>query len=367
MGIITNIDGSNNQLKELLQHRSISTIPFGGRYRLIDFVLSNMVHSGVRDIGVIGSHKYSSLIDHLGTGQEWSLNRKSQDLSILTGGSLTRIGDLLKINLQDIALNKNYIIDKKQEHVLICAPNIVSNFSLDQLIEKHEKTNADVTLMFKKSNCGTCIEKHDLFINIDRDHRVTKIASQDTDIPGWLFVDILIIKKDLLIEILDRATVSGEWDLMDILADNTNKLTINAFPHIGYLRKICSLTDYFNSSMELLELENIESLFLGKRPVYTKSKDNHPTKYTETAMVNNAFIASGSIIEGKIQHSIIFRESKIGEGTTIKNSVIMQKGDIGKNVYLDYVIFDKDVSISDGTVLIGKSDKPIILKKGTVI
>lgn len=366
IGFILNIDGDNSDLNELLHHRSISTLPFGGRYRMIDFTLSNMVNSGINHVGIVGSHKYSSLVDHLGTGKEWSLSRKTQDLSILSGSSNVRFGDFIKINIRDLYNNRAFLEHSHDEDVIISAPNLITAFDFNPAYKIHKTNNSDVTMIFKKVQPSFSFNDNDAFVDFDK-YRITKISYKSEQMTEHCYADMLIIKKDVLLNLMDTAERLGVWDLMDIIKDNIDTLRVFGAPHTGYLNRVNNLKKFYESNMDLLDFDIMKSLFLGEKPIYTKMKDNHPTLYHDDSVVNSSIIGSGCQINGNIDKSIVFRDSRIGHNTEITNSIIMQKAEIGENVKLNYVIFDKDVKIRDNATLIGTRDNPIILGKGRSI
>lgn len=366
IGIILNVDGDNSDLNELLQHRSISTLPFGGRYRMIDFTLSNMVNSGISHVGVVGSHKYSSLIDHLGTGKEWSLSRKTQDLSILAGSSSVRFGNLMKINLRDLYNNRAFLQHSSDEDVVISAPNLVTSFSFNASYKIHKTNNSDVTLIFKRVQPSFTFENNDVFLEFDK-YRITNIHYQKEKMTDHCYADMMIIKKSVLLDLMELGERTGEWDLMDMIKTNLDTLRVYGAPHTGYINRVHDLAKYYEANMDLLEFDIMKELFLSENSIHTKIKDNHPTLYQNEAVVRNSIVGSGCEVEGKIYHSVLFRDSKIGYGSEISNSIIMQKAEIGNNVKLNYVIFDKDVKIRDNASLVGTKDNPIVLSKGMVI
>lgn len=366
IGIILNAESNASDLGDLLGHRSLSTLPFCGRYRLIDFTLSNMVNSGIDHIGVIGANKYASLIDHLGTGKEWDLSRKTQDLTILEGSSSVRFGDLVKINLRGLSDNKNFIEDEYFEDVIIAGSNIITTYDFTQPLKIHKNNKSDITMIFKKVQPFASHESNDVFLKFDK-FRVTGMHFKDEAMTDYCYSDMMIVKKNTLLNLLDIGERLGEWDLMDIIRDNLNTLHVLGAPHTGYFSRITHLKDFYETNMDLLDYDVMKNVFLTEKPILTKVKDNHPTVYQNSSDIRNSIVASGCEIEGSVNHSVIFRESNIKAGTDIQNSIIMQKANIGENVKLNYVIFDKNVTISDNVSLIGKRDAPIVIGKGMVI
>lgn len=365
-GLILNVDGEHSNLKDLLHYRSLSTLPFGGRYRLVDFALSNLVNSGIQRIGAIGSYKYSSLVDHLGTGKEWMLSRKNQNLTILSNSTTGRLDNLLKINMRELKINQRFLEKKNIDDLVIVSPNLVTNFNFSSAMRIHRTNKADITLIFKKITREKNFLDNDIFLDFDK-YKVASMSHESELVTDYYFADMMIIRRETLSAFIDLFDDTGEMDLLDMIKDNLDSVKVFAAPHVGYLRRIFDLQHYFNASMDLLDAEILRSLFLGDKPIYTKVKDNHPTYYTPTAETSLSILGSGSRIEGSIEKSILFREITVKKNTKISNSIIMQKAHIGENVTLDYVVLDKDVVIRDNATLIGNKNNPIVLKKGTKI
>ena len=366
LGILLTYPGDNSDLRELLQHRSVGTLPFGGRYRLLDFNLSNMVNSGIGKIGVMSSSKFSSVIDHLGTGKEWMLSRKTGDLAILKGSSSTRIGEQLKINLRDLIDNIGYLQKFKGDTVVMAGSNLVTCYDFNEPYQILKKNDADITLIYRENEPDFHSLSNDLFLTLDG-HRVVKIDRFHERESENKFVDMLIIKKSVLMQILESAENSGEWDMMDIIADNLTSLKVFGALHTGYINRVTNVERYYTANMDLLDYDILKELFMTNRPIYTKIKDNHPTLYGDDAVMSNCIVGSGANLDGDMDHSVVFREVTAEEGSKISNSIIMQKCSIGKNVKLDHVIFDKECVIRDNATLIGTKDDPIILSKATII
>ena len=273
IGYILNIDGENTDLNELLQHRSLSTLPFGGRYRLLDFTMSNLVNSGVNHIGVVGSYKYSSLIDHLGTGKEWSLSRKTQNLSILAGASGVRYGDNIKVSVRDLHYNIPFLSKGSNvKDVIICSPNLITSFDFSTAHRIHRTNNADITMIFKKVHPDFNTTDNDVFVEFEK-FRVSKLNHHTGKTAEHVFADMMIIKRDVLIDLVKKANELGEWDLMDVIDDNMDTLRVFGAPHTGYLARINNMQRFFETNMDLLNYDvmgvktTIESSNLGYRYV----------------------------------------------------------------------------------------------------
>lgn len=369
--LVAIIINSANQkdLGYLVGHRSIHTVPLGGKYRLIDFPLSNLVNSGVNKIGVIGSYMYRSLVDHLSSGREWNLSSKSNDLAILHGGKNFKMGEITRINLQDFIDNDAFFskISQNVEDIMICGCNIVSNFNVEEVIEYHRKNEADVTMIYKENYIGEVLNK-EVILDIE-DKTVNKITYCSEVAPRCsnVYVDMMIIKKKLLVNIIDYVKNTGEIDLLDVIKNNIKTLKISGFPLVGYVKIINSRKSYFDCSMDLLKPEIQKELFYGERKIFTKTKNNHPAKYSIESRVKNSLVASGAKVKGSIENSIVSRDAKIEEGAKIKNSVIMQNCVVGKDTIIVNAILDKYVKVTEGKVLVGTENEPLMIKKDSII
>ncbi len=368
-GIIINCPNQNN-LEAMTSHRSIHTVPFGGKYRLIDFPLSNFVNSGIRKIGVIGSYKYRSLTDHLGSGEDWNLSSKSNDLSILHGGKNKKIGEITRISIQDFIDNKAFFrkISETTEHILLSNCNSIANMDVEEIFDFYKDKNADVVMVYKPNYTSDDLYKG-VAVEVERDGEVVKILNNsDENMDHFnLYSGMMFIRRNLLEDIIEDAEESGELDLIDVVQSNLDRLKVYAYPMVGYLKIVNSLKSYFDASMYLLDPEIQKELFYSKRKIYTKTKDNHPTKYNEKSKVRNSIIASGAHINGTVENSIVFREATIAEGVVIRNSVIMQNCTIEKNTEIVNCILDKYVRVTEGKVLKGTEEKPLLIKKDSVI
>ncbi len=368
VGIIIN-SPNQRDLGELVSHRSIHTVPIGGKYRLIDFSLSNMVNSGLRNIGVIGSYQYRSLVDHLGAGEEWNLSSKSNDLAILHGGRNVKIGGITRINLQDFLDNKAFFskISSGVEHFVISGCNIVYNMDLTEVLDHHKRKQADITMVYKRDYQGEILNKEVTLKTEDGSVQDIVYSREKRESGANVFIDTLIIKKKVMMDILEMVGTTGSIDLIDIIRDNLVNLKVAGYYMEGYVKIINSIKSYFDCSVEMLEDEVQKELFHSNRTIYTKTKDNHPAKYGPHASVKNAFVASGTQIEGHVENSIIFREAKIKPGAKVKNCIIMQQCEIGENSVLVNAILDKYVVIREGKIMVGTEEEPLIIKKDAVV
>lgn len=366
MGII-NLHENEEMLREVTKHRPLAAVPFAGRYRIIDFVLSSMVNSGIHNVGILVSNKYRALMDHLRSGKEWDLARKRDGLFILPPAE-TQQGKP-QSDIENLYSNLDYIKSSPQRYVLITGSSIICNLSFKKAFQFHQTKQAAITVLYKELNSEQDDFKCSTIIDCDDQGRVIDMAVNPAKVTSnKVFMRMCIMSKELLIDIITGCAARGSTDLlMDGIVRNIGKLAIYGYQYKGFMASIYSVPSYYRHSMELLKPEKWHELFFKSGPVYTKVKDEAPAKYKESACINNAMIANGCVIEGTVENSILFRGVTVGPGAYIKDSIIMQKCRIGANVRLDNVICDKDVTITAEKWLKGESTYPLVIAKGTVI
>ena len=353
-------------LPELTGLRTMGSVPFAGRYRLIDFTLSNMVNAGIEDVGVITKANYHSLMDHIGTGKPWDLSRKTKGLIILPPYSTAEQGG----NDDKIASLKGimgFINRANEEYVLLSDCNTISNIDIEALTEYHTEKNSDITVVYKHGQIPSLSDV--LVLDLDEDGRAKQIdVTPVTKKTGNYSLSVMFMKKSLLERFMNEAISKRYTDFeTDLIQRNVKKLNIYGFEAKGYSATIDSLSTYFKASMELLDINNCNELFNSERPVYTKTRDDMPSTYGIGSNVKNSLVANGCIIDGEVENSIIFRGVRIEKGAVVRNSIVMQESFVASGSSLDYVIMDKIAVITPNRNLSGAENYPFYIGKGIVI
>lgn len=364
IGIILSGD---NKISPITDIRAVEALPIGGSFRMIDFVLSNMANSGIYNIGVVTSSNYSSLMDHIRSGKPWDLDRKKGGLTILPPNMQKQKYGVIRGNIDMLEGVYDHINKAKETYVVLSIGTSIYNVDFEEVVEKHIERQADITVLYKKMPKleDTELSRFTL-IDMDETERVTDIEVEPfypkTSNTG---LDVYVMERALLCSILDECIARGEHDLMkDAVIKKLSALRVYGHEYTGYTDKIDSLKSYFRNNMILLDKDIREQIFSQKNPVYTKSKDRPPTKYGNEAVVENSLISDGCIIEGKVVNSIISRGVVVKKGAEIRNSIVMQDACIDENVSLDYVIFDKEVHVTEGRRLLGQDSYPLAISKG---
>lgn len=340
-------------LGELTCHRPLAAVPFAANYRLIDFILSSMVNSGISNIGIFTlQDKYGSLTDHLGSGREWDLDRKKDGLFLFS--SDTGYEDYLK--------------KSKQEYVIVSGSNLICNFNFLLPFNFHREVKADITILYKELPEAEKLQ--DCWaVRVGDGGRITEMGEPAGLKSNKISMEMYIMKRSLLLELTrPTRTCSGKWHIYDnILRNNLRNLQIYGFPYWGYLARINSIASYYKHSMDLLKLEVGHELFFQSNLIYTKIKDEPSVKYDENSWVRSALVANGCNISGKVENSILSRGGRVRKGAQVINSIVMAKCLIEENATVENCIIDKEVRITRGKIVKGAKTNPIVVKKGEVI
>ena len=360
----------DNVMKSLTQKRALSSIPFGGRYRIVDFILSNMVNSGITKVGIITRNNYQSLMDHLGSGKEWDLSRKNGGLYMLP--PFFSQGTAYRGKLEALRNAESFIRKSSQEYVIMANADSIANIDLDAALEYHKSKGADITMMYKKQAFKPAEEDvgQNCVIKTQEDGRVIDIAMDPapSDEIVNLSMGVMIMQRSLLETLILECSSHNMYSLhRDVLQRRINDLKIYGFEYSGYFQKIDSISSYFATNMDLLNTDIREQLFGTNRQIYTKIRDEAPTIYRGQSSVKNSLVADGCVIEGTVENSIIFRGVHIHKGAVIRNSIIMQDTEVQEDSELNYVITDKDVVIRESRKLFGYNLYPMVLAKGSVV
>lgn len=369
--IFSNIHDHN--VSELTRRRTMASVPFGCRYRLIDFTLSNIVNSGITHVGVVTHYNYQSLMDHIGTGKDWDLARRSGGIKILPPyitAFANAQNSLYNTRLEAVKSMLEFVSCCTEEYVLLSDCDVVCNIDFNEIINAHITSGADITMAVKRMYVTHDVKNYEV-VESDAESRITDISECNGIVSGYrdINLNIMVMRRKYLENVILDASAHGYSSFTkDVIGRNLETSDFRVYRYDSYFASINSLTDYYMCNMDLLSSSARDSLFNVKnRPVYTKIRNSSPTVYEEGSNVRNSLIADGCIIHGTVENSILFRGVKIGKNTVVKNSIIMQDTLIGENANLNCVITDKDVVIRDGRMLSGHETRPFFIDKLTVV
>ena len=361
---------ANARLRELTFSRSVAAVPFGGRYRVIDFLLSDMVNTGISNVGLITQRNYHSLMDHLGSGKEWDLHRKRDGLFILPPFVTKDNTGMYRGTVDAIRSVLGYVRRSTQRYVILTGSHTLYNTTYDAMLRQHIETGAEITIMYNvEREFNRADQFDDLRLTMDETGRVTDL-SLDPYFPTSSFrgCDAYIMEKERLEYLVEEAASHGEYDFMrDVLVKNVDKCRIYGWRYDGYVARLDSVSTFYKHNMELLDPAIRMDLFNPRTPIYTKVKDAVPAKYTDTGRVRNSIVADGCIIEGEVENSVLFRGVHVCKGAVVRDSIIMQACYVGENSTLSNVVMDKGVLILNGRNISGYKTYPVIIRKGTTV
>lgn len=355
-------------LGDMTKNRTMGSVMFGGRYRLIDFPLSNMVNSGISEVGVITKSNYQSLLDHLGSAREWDLARKTGGLYILPPFGNVE-STLYRGRIEALYGAMSFIKHSRAKYVILSDCDVVTNIDYKPIVAAHIESGADITAVAHTGVYSSDDIKTSTVFNVDADKNVTSVLI-NPDISGTCTtsLNVFVMSMDFLIETVNDAMARGNVSFeRNILQEKCRELKIKIYEYDNYFSKLNSPESYFKSNMALLEPENARKLFVPKRSIYTKVSDNAPVKYDLDSKVSNSLIADGCIIEGEVENSVLFRGVKVGKGAKVKNCILMQGTVVGDNAELSYLITDKNVSICENHILTSSPQYPMYVGKGASV
>ncbi len=363
----------DSMVPDLASERLMASIPCASRYRIVDFLLSSMVNSGIDNISLVVKQNYHSLMDHLGSGREWDLVRKNGGLNLVPPFS-DRETKIYDGRVEALSAMIPFLKRQREKYVVITDANIAFNFNFRKLLEAHIESGADVTVVYTKEGLpqdflDLSAVTRDLYYTLKlKEDRIAEICvnSKDKGLQN-LSMNIYVVEKDILIQQISEAYVKGSvYYERDILANQLDKLDVRGYCYEGYVARITGIRSYFEESMKLLEEENVEALF-GPSTIYTKIRDDNPTRYMSSSKVKHTMAADGCVIEGEVENSILFRGVKVGRGAKVKNCVLMQDTVVEEGACVEYVITDKSVRITADKELRGTDNFPVYVEKNKTV
>ena len=361
---------SNMQLRELTYSRSIAAVPFAGRYRCIDFILLSLVNTGITNVGIITQKNYHSLMDHLESGKEWDLHRKRDGLFILPPFVTRDNTGIYRGTIDALRSVLGYIRRSAQRYIVLTGSHTIYNTTFTDMLAQHIRTGADITIMYNEEAGFDPEDQYmDLRLALHESGRVTDLQLDPyRPLSGLQSCDTYVMEKTLLEYLIEEAAAHDYTDFTrDVLLRHVDSLKIYGWRYDGYVARLNSLTSFFRHNMAVLDRAVREDLFNREHPIYTKVKDEAPARYGQHASVRNSLVADGCVVEGTVENSVLFRGVHVGEGSVVRDCILMQASDIHSGSELNHVILDKGVTVKNSRRLAGYDSFPIIVRKGSVI
>lgn len=367
MGIIFANDG---EIGELTNQRTTAAVPFGGRYRQVDFHLANLTAAGVRHVGIISRRNYQSLMHHVASGEEWSLELGEGGLEFLTPYAMSAI-DNYHGKLETLATAMHFLeFGPSEGYVVMTGSAILSNIDMKAVLKAHVESGKDLTVV-TKAGIANGSKRLDLAIRLDKNGQIDDMAVDYAAPADYLAsMDMFVVGKQWLIDRvkecvahnlyhMDRDLVLGLWQ--------KNLATVNVYQFDGIAMYNESVEEYFSNSLALIDNETRHNLFGAHHAVYTKVRDRVPSYYGEDCTISNTIVADGCMLDGEVVDSVLFRQVTVERGACVEKCIIMNDSVIGEGSELKYVILDKNVTVRPGSKLIGTAKNPIVIKRGEMI
>lgn len=358
-----------DELQELTRYRAAAALPMVGRYRLIDFTMASMIHSGIKNIGIIMQKNYHSLLDHLGSGREWNLHGKRSGLTILPPYMARDNVGLYEGLLDALHTNMAFLRRSVERYIAVSDSNVLYQADFSDVVRQHLQTKADITLLYTKDR-NVRRNGRGRYLQVEN-QQVTKIEFDPT-IPHFenTYVGAFIVRRELLVDMVDRAVASGQHHFSrDMLAQMVSEgiYRVGAYECEGRVWVVDSIASYYQSNMDFLNDAFRAQAFRDDKPVWTKLRDEMPARYGAEAMVSNTLVADGCLIEGTVENSILFRGVVVKPGAVIRNSIIMQDAVISRNAEVENCILDKQTTLRDNVRLIAPRSYPLVVAKNLTI
>lgn len=365
-GIIFSYEKRNN-LRELTEIRSAASIPFGGRYRAVDFALSNLVNAGVTDVGVVLHGRYQSMLDHLGTGKAWDLSRKRGGLRVLPPFNYQKDWGVLPFRgkLEALSGVRSYLNTIRQDHVAIMDGDLVANLPLAEIYESHLSSGADITVVCGNDSFAT---EDGTYFEIGDNGRVREVLYNLNHPRGYRGLEVYVLSKKLLCELVDDCAAKDQYSWRrDVLQARKDQLYLNSYIWNGFAAQIRSVQEYYDRSMQLLDPAIRADLFTPARPVWAKGADKTSTYVGTEGRCENSLVAEGCHIEGTVEDSVLFPGVVVEEGAVVRGCVLFKETVVHRGAHLECVVADKDVEILPDRTLMGHRNYPIVVAKGSVV
>ncbi len=360
---VFNINENENEIRSLTTNRPIASIPFASRYRVIDFMLSNVVNAGITNVGIFYDNNTRSLIDHIDTGKPWDLNRKNDGVFMFNHS----LDDLGKMDPKVITNNLEYFYRSKSDMVILTSSYMICNIDIGAVCMAHEESGADITMLYKHVDDATENFKYCYTLNINKNTNEVIDAGRNIGLmhDADICMEVFIMSRQLFVQFLHQAASSkGQTGIYNLIFDEMDNYKTNAYEVRDYVACINSISAYYKASMDMLSSKiRLALLMHPDRPIYTKIKDEHPTLYVEGCQLYNSLIADGCIIKGNVRDSIIARYVTIEENCELENCIILQNCKIKAGSKLSNVIIDKNAVIDCDTELKGSREYPVVIEK----
>lgn len=374
LAAILNLTEDNTALRPLTNNRPIAALPFAGRYRIIDFALSDIAYAGIDSVAIFIGDSGRSIYDHIRSGEAWDLE------SNIGGGVFTfsqqnwKKEYKIQTEHEDFYYNHSIYLERSRaELVYVAGSKIISNVDIKAIAKQHQTSQSDVTVVYKNIERpkSTVVSDEDCAIIFGEDRKFQgfaplkeKLEDQRVNVSLGQFV----ISNEVLQDMIQRALKEEVYlDIDDLIRYYLHDYKVNGYECTGYVASISSIDTYYRANMEMLSHQKFSGLFQSSIPILTKSKHGTPTYYSETSHVSESIMGTGAMIYGDVHRSIINRRVVVDEGASVEDSIVLQGSTIGEGAEIKYAILDKNVYVEARAKIIGSPDNIIVVGKDSIV
>ncbi len=355
------------ELRELTERRTAASMPFGGRYRAVDFALSNLLNAGVTDVGLVLHGRYQSMLDHVGSGKVWDMSRKRGGLHLLPPFNYLHEWGVTPFRgkMEALAGVREYLNEIRQDYVVLMEGDLVANLPLADILEQHIRTHADITAVCGDDSFAT---ENGTYFEKDPDGRIREVLFNMHQPRGYRSLDVFVMSTDLLRSLVDECQARDQYSFRrDVLQAKQDLLHLQSYTFSGFAAQIRSVQEYYDRSMQLLDKEIREDLFTSDRPIRAKGADKASTYIGPDGVCLNSLVAEGCRIEGTVVNSILFPGVTVEKGAKVEDCILFRGTTVREAARLSHVITDKHVELLPGRTMVGHTAYPIVIAKGSVI
>ena len=357
-----------HDMSTLTSHRPVASLPFGGKYRLIDFPLSSLANAGIRSVfGIFQQENISSVFDHIRSGREWGL---STLLSHYYLGIYNTPVQNTTVGPEYYQQLLTYLKRSGSDQTVALNCDVLVNIDLNQVFHLHNTVDRPITVVYKKLPSKDISEVNSVLEIDESDHVISQklFDSKDAKEVYNMSTDIFIVDTPWLIEkIEEEAKKEYPQKLRYILRELAVEYNAFAFEYTGYLANVHSVESYYRSNLDMLETQNFIKLFSPNQKVYTKVKNEEPTYYAKTSNIKTSQFASGSIVEGRVENSVVSRRVYLHQGSEVRSSILFPGVVVRENAIVEHAILDKGVEVAAGVTIRGSLEAPVVVQKGTIV
>lgn len=360
---------NNNTLSRLTSDRTVAAIPFACRYRLVDFALSNMVNANISNINIVANYNYRSLTEHIGSGKDWDLARRSGGVHIISPYQTAHSSEakMFSTHMEALISMKEYIDEFDEDYVILMDSDNILNIDLSDVVKAHELTGAKITLVTRQIEEGYSSKNPRMMLSsVAGKVADITMSSTYTDRNPELSLGIFVISTVYLRKLIEEAQGYNTHSLTNLMLKNFKSQNYRTYKYNGFVASVSSFLDYYKYSIMLAKDEEARTSLLNKKesPIFTRVHNSAPVVYKSGAKVEGSMIADECVIEGTVINSVLFRGVHVEKGAVVKDSVLFSGTHVCKNASLNCIVSDKDVYVSENVVLSGNENMPFYVQKG---